>query len=370
MMRRRLLGLMRKEVVQFLRDPVVLLLILYLYTIEAVMCTMALTFEIKQLPIAIVDQDRSVGSRHLANLFALTEAFDLKLQSDSTAPVRAWLEAGDVAMVLVIPTGFERSYQRGIHPSVQILLDGTNSNLAENARRYAMAIVERFAAERPPLPSRSALVSSVPVTRIWYNPDQQTAQFMVLSMMALAAMLVGAICPAASIVRERERGTIEQLLVTPIRVGEMFAAKTIPTLIVNLLAIAPALVITGLFDVPIRGNLLTFVVLAAVFQLSAIAFGVFIASITRTLQQALLLAFFGLFPILFLSGTLTPLESMPAFLQAASLASPLRYFMEIILGVFLKGAGWAELWPQAGALAMMGSSLFALSLLVFRRRVG
>jgi ABC-2 type transport system permease protein len=271
--------------------------------------------------------------------------------------------------VLVIPTGFEQLYQTGIQPSVQILLDGTNSNVAENARRYASAIVERFAAERQPLHVAPAAIASVPITRIWYNPDQETALFMVLSMLGLAAMLVGAICPAASIVRERERGTIEQLLVTPIRVGEMFAAKTLPTLVINLLAIAPALVVTRVFDVPIRGSLATFVVLAAVFQLSAIAFGVFIASITRTLQQALLLAFFGLFPILFLSGTLTPIESMPPLLQRASLVSPVRDFMEIILGVSLKGAGWTEPWPKVVILAIIGGVLFALSLIAFRRRV-
>ncbi|HZL93762.1 MAG TPA: ABC transporter permease [Vicinamibacterales bacterium] len=368
-MGRRLRGLLRKEVVQFLRDPVVLFLILYLYTIEAVMCTNALKFEIERLPIGIVDQDRSVASRHLGELFALTEAFDVARRADSPAATQAWLEAGDVALVLVIPTGFERLYQTGLLPSVQILLDGTNSNVAENAGRYATAIVERFAAERPPLRRATAPISAVPIPRIWYNPDQQTAPFMMLSMVVLAAMLVGAICPAASIVRERERGTIEQLLVTPIRIGEMFLAKTLPTLVINLLAIAPALVVTRLFDVPLRGSLATFIVLAAVFQLSAIAFGVFIASITRTLQQALLLAFFGLFPILFLSGTLVPLESMPPFLQTASLASPVRYFMQIILGVFLKGAGWAELWPQAAALALIGGVLFGLSLLAFRRRV-
>jgi ABC-2 type transport system permease protein len=369
-MARRLFGLLRKEAVQFLRDPVVLFLILYLYTIEAVMCTMALTFELERLPIGIVDQDRSVESRHLAELFTLTETFELARQSDSTVPVQGWLERGDVAMVLVVPTGFERAYLTGIRPSVQILLDGTNSNVAENARRHATALIERFAAERPPLTGPATANVSVPVTRVWYNPDQETAPFMVLSMLALAAMLVGAICPAASIVRERERGTIEQLLVTPIRVSEMFAAKTIPTLIINLLAIAPALVVMRVFDVPVRGSLGTFVVLAAIFQLSAIAFGVFIASVTRTLQQALLLAFFGLFPIMFLSGTLTPIESMPPALQKASLASPLRYFMDIVLGVFLKGAGWRELWPEGLMLALIGGALFALSLLVFRRGVG
>lgn len=368
-MSRRLFGLLRKETVQFLRDPVVLFLILWLYTLEVVMCTVALSFEVKRLPIGVVDQDRSVASRHLKELFAQTEAFDVRRQADSAAPVQKWLETGEVAMALVIPTGFEQNYRKGILPSVQILLDGTNSNLAENARRYATAIVERFAAERPALGAAAARVPSVPVTRVWYNPDQETAPFMVLSMLAIAAMLIGAICPAASIVRERERGTIEQLLVTPIRIGEMFAAKTVPTFAINLLALAPALVVTRLFEVPMRGSLVVLMVLAAVFQLSAIAFGVFIASITRTLQQALLLAFFGLFPIMFLSGTLTPIESMPPFLQKASLASPLRYFMDIVLGVFLKGSGWPELWPEALMLTAIGGVLFALSLLTFGRRV-
>lgn len=365
----RLLGLMRKELVQFLRDPVVLFLILYLYTLEAVMCTMALKFEVEHLPIGIVDQDRTVASRHLASLFTMSDAFDLARQSQSPSDAQRWLEAGDVTLVLVIPTGFEAHYQTGIEPAVQLLLDGTNSNVAENARRYALEIAERFTAERRPLVLPATAAGALPLMRVWYNPDQETARFMVLSMFALAAMLVGAICPAASIVRERERGTIEQLLVTPIRVHEMFIAKTLPTLIINLLAIAPALVITRLFDVPLRGNVATFVALAAVFQLSAIAFGVFIASITRTLQQALLLAFFGLFPILFLSGTMTPIESMPSVLQAASYLSPVRYFMEILLGVFLKGSGWAQLWPQAAVLAAIGGTLFGLSLLVFRRSV-
>lgn len=368
-MGRRLTGLFRKEVVQFLRDPVVLFLILYLYTFETVMCTMALKFEVENLPIGIVDQDKSVASRHLAELFAMTAAFDVARRSDSPSAVERWLEGGDVSLALVIPTGFEQLYQTGIRPSVQILLDGTNSNVAENARRYALAIVERFAAERRALEPAVDAAAALPVTRVWYNPDQETTLFMVLSMFGIAAMLVGAICPAASIVRERERGTIEQLLVTPIRIGEMFAAKTLPTLAINLLAIAPALVVTRVFDVPLRGNLATFVALSAVFQLSAIAFGVFIASITRTLQQALLLAFFGLFPIMFLSGTLTPIESMPPFLQTLSLASPLRYFMEILLAVFLKGAGWAELWPEALALAAIGGVLFALSLAAFRRHL-
>ena len=192
---------------------------------------------------------------------------------------------------------------------------------------------------------------------------------MVLSMIALAALMVGMIHPAASIVREKEVGTIEQLLVTPIKTGELFAAKTAPTLLMGLLSVFPSLLIVWWFGVPLRGSLLLFLALTALFLLSAIGLGVLVASISRTLQQALLLSFFGLFPIMFLSGTLVPVESMPDFLQLLSLLSPLRYYMDVILGVFLKGAGMAELWPQTIALLVIGATLFGIAMSVFRRQL-
>jgi ABC-2 type transport system permease protein len=192
---------------------------------------------------------------------------------------------------------------------------------------------------------------------------------MALSMIALAGMMVGVIHPAASIVREKEQGTMEQLLVTPIRTGELFLAKTVPTLIMGLLSLFPSLLIVSWFQVPLRGSLLLFLAFTAVFLLSAIGLGVLIAAVSRTLQQALLLAFFGLFPIMFLSGGLTPVDSMPDALQALSLGSPLRYYMDIILGVFLKGVGWRELWQEAVALLAIGAVLFGLSIVAFRRRI-
>ena len=367
----RFAGLLRKEVTQVLRDRTVLFLILFLYTVEAVMCTMALTFEIRGLPVAVVDQDQSVASRHLVALLRATETFALRESTDQPRRGEQALQTGRVAMVWVIPPGFEQAYQRGTRPTLQLLLDGTNSNVAENARHYAMEVVRRFEADRPPLQvavwTRAGQAVAMP--RVWYNPEQETKNFMVLSMMALAAMLVGVMVPAASIVREKEHGTIEQLLVTPVTPLELFAAKTIPTVAVNLLAIFPALLIVVAFDVPQRGSLVTLLVLAAIFQLSAIAMGVFVAAVTRTLQQALLLAFFALFPVLFLSGTMTPIESMPPVLQGASLLSPLRYYMEVLLGIFLKGTGWAELWPQALAMTGIGLTLFAAAAAVFRRKL-
>ena len=186
-------------------------------------------------------------------------------------------------------------------------------------------------------------------------------------MITLASMMVGVIQPAASIVREKEAGTIEQLMVTPISLTELFVAKTLPTLVMCLLALFPSLLVAHAFDVPMRGGLAAFVFLTGIFLVSAISLGVLIASVTRTLQQALLVSFFGLFPLLFLSGTIVPVESMPRALQIASLASPLRHYMEVILSVFLKGAGLAQLWPQTLALLGIGAVLFAAALVAFRR---
>lgn len=365
----RLKGLLRKEVVQFFRDRWVLGLILWLYTIEVVLCTYALSFDVEHMPATVVDQDQSVSSRTLTQLFGLSDAFDLVEEARSPAEAAEWLAAGKVGLSVVIPSGFEEAYETPIDPTVQLLIDGTNSNTAANVRNYALALLRRFEIERPPRQGLAIKATAIPIRRVWYNPDQTTTSFMALSMIALAGMMVGVIHPAASIVREKEQGTIEQLLVTPIRTGELFFAKTIPTLGMGLLSLFPSLLIVAWFDVPLRGSFLLFIGLTAVFLLSAIALGVLIAAVSRTLQQALLLAFFGLFPIMFLSGSLTPIESMPASLQALSLASPLRYYMKIILGVYLKGAGWTELWPASLMLGAIGAALFVLALAVFRRRI-
>lgn len=363
----RLAGLIVKELVQFLRDRVMLILILWLYTVEVVICTLALSFEVKDMPMAVVDLDRSPASRNLAQSFLVSEAFTLAGYPANGSAATNWLQNGRARVALVIPVDFQRDLASARTPNVQILLDGTNSNMAAQARGYAIDIVGRFLTESG-LHGADSETGAVPVVRIWYNPDQTYTSFIVLSMVALAALMVGVIHPAASIVREKEAGTIEQLRVTPVGTAELFLAKTLPTLAIGLLSVFPSLLIVWWFGVPLRGSLPLFMALTAVFLLSAIALGVLIASITRTLQQALLLSFFGLFPIMFLSGTLAPVESMPESLQIVSLASPLRHYMDVILGIFLKGAGLRELWPQTLALIAIGIPLFATATILFRLR--
>jgi len=364
----RLASLLTKEIIQFSRDRVILILILWLYTIEVVICAYALSFDVKHLPLAAVDQDRSVASRALLESFRINEAFDIEGYPSTMAEAGDWLDKGKASLIIVIPEKFDHDLRRGAVPVVQLLLDGSNSNTAAIARGYAAQILDRFQQEWLP-DAVAPAVQVEAVLRVWYNPDQTYTSFMVLSMIALAALMVGVIHPAASIVREKEVGTIEQLMVTPIRIGELFLAKTAPTLGMGLLSVFPSLLIVWWFGVPLRGSLLLFLLLTALFLLSAIGIGVLVAAVSKTLQQALLLSFFGLFPLMFLSGTLVPVESMPEFLQTLSLVSPLRYYMDVILGIFLKGAGIAELWPQALALLVIGSLLFGIAIGVFRRQL-
>jgi len=364
----RLPSLLVKEVIQFARDRVILFLILWLYTVEVVICAYALSFDVKHLPLAVVDLDHSVASRALRERFRISEAFEIAGYPARMDEAARWLNEGKASLVVTIPERFEADLHRGVVPEVQLLLDGTNSNTAAIARGYALQILAQFQ-QQWGAQTASMGPRVQPVLRTWYNPDQTYTAFMVLSMIALAALMVGVIHPAASIVREKEVGTIEQLMVTPVRVGELFIAKTVPTLVMGVLSVFPSLLIVWWFGVPLRGSLLLFVVLTALFLLSAIGIGVLVSAMSRTLQQALLLSFFGLFPLMFLSGTLVPVESMPRFLQVLSLASPLRHYMDVILGIFLKGVGVAELWPQVLALFGIGAILFAIAIRVFRTQL-
>lgn len=362
----RFAGLLRKDMIQFLRDRVMLILVLWLYTGEVIVCAFALTFEISNMPLAVVDLDRTPASRALVENFLSTQTFSLA--GRPTLPqAPGWLQSGRARVAIVIPAGFQRRLARGETGAVQLLLDGTNSNVAAQARGYALQIISRFHPPAQAAAAAAAAGGARPVVRIWYNPNQTYTSFVVLSMIAIAALMVGVFHPAASIVREKEAGTIEQLRVTPIGTAPLFVAKVIPTLVVGLLSIFPSLLIAWWFGVPLRGSLGLFLGFTALFLISAIAMGALVAAVSKTLQQALLLSFFGLFPLMFLSGTIVPVESMPEVLQAASLASPVRHYLEVILGLFLKGSGFGVLWPHAIALVAIGVPLFAMAALIFRR---
>lgn len=362
----RLTSLLVKELIQLFRDRVMLFLILWLYTVEVVICAYALALDVREVPLAVVDQDLSPASRTVVDALTAGGTFRPLLRPIGAGEAAATLQSDRARVAVIVPQGFGSRIARGEEAQVQLILDGSTSNAAAIARGYALRLLGEF--QRRWAEDQGAAVAGVsPRLRVWYNPDQTNTSFIVLSMVALAALMVGMIHPAASIVREKEVGTIEQLRVTPIRTYELFLAKTTPTLLIGLLSVFPSLAIVGWFGVPLRGSLTLFLTLTALFLVSAIGLGVLVAAVSRTLQQALLLSFFGLFPVMFLSGTLVPVESMPVPLQWAAEASPLLHYLEITLGIYLKGIGWQELWPHALALAVIGLPLFVLAATIFRR---
>jgi ABC-2 type transport system permease protein len=361
---RRLAAAVRKEFLQFWRDRMLVTLVVFVYTADVVICTVALTFDVRNLTLAVFDQDRTQLSARLVERFTSTHYFGRLVPVDRLGEIDRLLDRGGADLALVIPPDFTRRAASGAPAEVQVLLSGVNSNTANAARSYVNVIVDRFAHD---LLAQAAaarglateLPSVVPEVRIWYNPQLEFKHFMAVSMIVVASLMVGVITTAASLVRERETGTIDQLLVTPLRVEEIILAKAVPPFVISMAAVAPSLLIAMGFGVPAQGALGLFLLASVLSLVASMGIGVFIAGFAMSLQQALLIGFFVIFPLMFLSGTTVPVESMPQAMQVLSAVSPTRYYMEIALGTLLKGVGWTALWPQLIGLAAISIALAA-----------
>ncbi len=370
----RLLSLIRKEFLQLFRDWMVIVLILYIF-VEPVLCGVSLFFDVKHMPLAVVDADRSQASRALITRLATSEHFDLYAVLDSQAGLEPLFDQGEVQMGLVIPTGFERDLSRGDTARAQVIADGSDANTAAVAIGYAGQIIgahsRRIELQRLGVPEETAL-ARLPVVvnriRARYDPDLRFTNFLMVVMVAAVIPFLGVLLVAVSIVREKASGTMEQLMVTPLYPWELIAAKLVPLGIVKILGLAIGIAITAWgFDVPLRGSLGLYFILSTLAFIVAAGLGVAVGTVTNTMQQALLLGFFIILPMMFLAGMMSPLENMPAALQWLSLLNPLRYYVAITLGVFLKGVGLNVLWPQVLGLAGLGVIIFSASLIRFRK---
>jgi ABC-2 type transport system permease protein len=366
-MQGRLFGLIGKEFAQMLRDPVVLFLIFWLTTVEIAMCTMAIGMDVKNLKLGLIDHDRSASSRALTEELTSADTFVLAGVFTSERQAEAGLQKGNLDAVIEIPQYFGVRVTGGRQASFGVIVDGSNADVASRARAYIIEMAALFAQSQSmgSLPMNAGVQ---PAVRVWYNPNLTNTRFEALAMLAQAGFMLAVILPAAAMVREKQNGTLEQIRVTPIRAHELFLGKILPPVAISLGSVLPSLLVIRLLNVPMNGSVMTFMGLDLLFLLSAVSIGIFVATITRTLQQALLMSFFSLFPLLFLSGSVSPIESMPRWLQIASEASPLRHGIEIAAGLFLKGAGMGELWPHAVALAAIGAPLFLGSWLLFRKQ--
>lgn len=368
--RERMMALNYKEMIQFLRARGMLFLIFYLYSAEVLMCTFAMSFDVRNLATVVADFDHSRASRAISERFTSSGYFRVEHQATREDQVAELLDQGRTVAAIVIPPDFSRRLARGEPVSIQLLLDGSNANTASVAQGYAWQIIHSYAMEQVQTSAQGPMPRIEHRPRIWYNSELKYSYFMVLSMISLAGMMVGVITAAAGIVREKEAGTIEQMLVSPVRPGELIVAKMLPPLFVGLVALLPSLLVAAWVGVPMRGNLAWFFLFSAIFLVSSMGIGILIATVAHTLQQALLISFLALFPILFLSGTVVPLESMPPGLRLLAELSPLRHYMDAVLSIFLKGAGLDILWPRLAAMVLIGIALLGASLLRFRKHFG
>lgn len=370
-----LLALIRKEFIQFFRARPLIILVVWTIAIEIAICAFSITYDVKHLRVAVQDLDGSARSRELVSRFAQTESFDVTGPVATRGALDALLERGQATVGVVIPGDFSRRLTQRLPASVQVLLDGSDSNSALVALGYTQRIVGRYSREVEQEWLRGAVGRPGPIPtlenerRARYNPALRSVDFVVVSMLTLAVMMIAIILPAAGLAWEKEAGTIEQLLVMPFRRWELMLAKIVPTFVVSLGALALAFWVPWWFAVPIRGSVPLFFALSALFLVSALGLGLLLGTLAANLQQALLLSFFTLFPVLVISGTTVPVDGMPRAVQLLSRLSPLTYYMEIALGVLLKGVGLEALWPQALAMGGLGAGLGALGLWRFGRQL-
>jgi len=376
MLNHRLKALIRKEFIQIARDPRTLYIILAIPVIQIFLLGYTATTDVRNVPLAVLDRSRGPAARRLLDAYRAADYFSLAYDVDSEPELRALIDNGRARAGLIIPPDFEERTLSGDTAEVAFILDGSDPNVASTSLAAATLIGQAFstrlAIERlGPLGAASAGGSPIEVrARVWYNPDLESAFFMIPALIGMILQLLTSLLTATAIVRERERGTIEQLIVTPIRSGELVLAKIIPYTLIAFLNTLEILVIGTLwFGVPIRGGLGLLLLLSGLFLAGSLGVGLFVSTIAKTQQEAIMLVYFTMLPTIFLSGFFFPLAAMPPILRAVSYVIPLRHYLIIIRSVLLKGVGASALTGEIVALAIFAAVMLGAAALRFRKRL-
>jgi ABC-2 type transport system permease protein len=365
-----------KELIQVLRDKRLRATLIFPPILQLIIFGYAANLDVKHIRTAVRDLDQSVDSRELIARFGSSKYFDIVSFAQTPKDIEGAIQKGYVTLSIDIPSDFSRKLKKGDTATVQIILDGTESNTAMIALGYASRILSEYStAVMVKRLNREGVVgfeeAGVEVEhRIWFNPNFESQLFFIPGVIASIAFLIPIILTSQAIVREREIGTLEQIMVTPIRSWELVVGKTLPFAMMGLLDVTMiALIGIFWFGVPFRGNPLVILLGTVLFLMSSVGIGLFISTISSTQQQAQISSFFFAQPAFILSGFAFPLENMPEWLQYITYLNPLRYFLVIIRGVFLKGINLDILWPQLLALAILGGLTILLSSLRFQKRL-
>ena len=368
----RLRHLMRKEFLELKADPRLFGVIVMAPILQLVLLGYAASTDVRNVPLAVVDEDRSAASRDLIARFQASQNFTVVGELPSLREVDAYLDSGRAWMALAIPSDYGERLGRAEPATVQVVADGTDANSTNVAIGYAGTLIAGYARQ---LAAASGQAPATPLItaqiRVWFNPQLESRYFMIPGILALVLLVVTTNLSSMALVREREVGTLEQLNVTPIARWELMAGKLLPYAVVGMLDVVLVLTVAlGWFHVPLRGSLTLLLVMCLVYLLSTLGLGLLVSTISATQQQAMMTAsFFFLIPMVFLSGFVFPIENMPAIIQPFTYLIPLRYFLVILRGIFLKGIGLETLWPDAFALLAWGIAILTLATLRSSKRL-
>lgn len=366
-----------KEFLQFKRDPKMFMVVLIAPIIQLIFLGYAATRDIKNIHTALIDRDKSSLSRDFVSDFEKSGYFSIDFYPESYDEMTRLIDEGKVLTGMVIPEGFEKDINLGTTANVQMIFDGSDGNKASIAAGYVATITSGFSKkisiERI---ERSGIKTSIagsiePIARVWYNPTLTTRNYMLPGIAGLILIIITLNLTSLAIVKEREIGTLEQLLVTPIKPYQMILGKLVPFTILGFVAMTLVLsVMRFWFEIPVKGSILFLFLSSFVFMLSTLGLGLFVSTISRTQQQAMITsAFLVIMPMIFLSGFSFPIENMPKFIQYITYLIPLKYFLIIIRGIILKGIGFFDLWRELLVLFFMGVTILVLSSLRFRKRL-
>ena len=373
--RRQLAAVFRKEVRQTLRDRRVMFLLVAAPMIQTIIFGFAVDFDVDRVPAVVVDLDRSDESRLHARRLLADGTLRRAGERASIEEAERDLDAGRAAAVVVLPEGLAADLAARRPAEVQLLLDGTDPNRAGvaggAASRYFGEVGEQLMRDRLEAAGRPAPAQAVITPRVAYNPRLKTAPYLVPGIAGTLLVIVTTLVTAMGLSREREMGTMEQVLVTPIKPLWLLIGKLLPFLVIGLFDVVLLVAVgTWVFEVPLRGNLLVGLAGVLLYVFSTLGVGLLISTVSQNQQQAFLGGFIFMMPAILLSGVMTPIRAMPDWLQYVTYLNPVRYFAEVMRGVLLRGAGLGDLWFQLAALAVLGTGILGLAASRFRTQLG
>ncbi|MCC6443026.1 MAG: ABC transporter permease [Armatimonadetes bacterium] len=368
----------RKEFIQLFRDARTLGVVILLPVVMLVLYGYAINMDVKRLRIAVLDQDRTPESRELVRTLQNSEYFRIVRYPDAPGEIDEMIERGQSQLAVVVPRGYAREIARGRRVVVQAVIDGSDSTTASIGLSYVTGALRSFSADltlraaaRAGVTRAEALVPIDYRPRVWYNPELKSSHYIVPGLMAVILMMLSALLTSMTVVRERERGTIEQLVVSPVLPYELMLGKLIPYVAIAFVDVLFVLVVgRGLFGVPLRGSPVLLLSLSGVFLVAALGIGLLISTASGSQQSAMTVAIMvTMLPAFLLSGFVFPIWVMPPFIRAITYLIPARYYLVIVRGVFLKGVGLDALWQPALAMVAFGIVTLGLSALKFKKRL-